>query len=117
VINAVVFVAKELLAATENLNRIRLQVHINAELAITAYTGFLSKHLVNGVHQINRFTQAFAVCIRHLGVQQRMGYGVKRGADGQSPVVVGLLGHKLASGGGVVTPNEVVYKFLLLRAQ
>lgn len=103
--------------SVENVNRIGLQVHIQADFAVAAYAGFLSKHFVNGFHQINCSTQALARGIRHLGVQQRMGHGVKRGADGQSAVVVGLLGHKVASGGGVVTANEAVCQLLLLRAQ
>ena len=117
VINAVVAIVKELLAAAENVNRIGLQVHIQAELPVAAHAGFLSHHFVNGFHQVDRSTQALALRIRDLGVQQRMGYGVECGADGQSSVVVGLFGHKLASGGGVITPNEVVYQPLLLGTQ
>ena len=75
-------------------NRVGLQVHIQAELEVAAYTGFLSHHLVNGVHQVNRATQALALRIGHLSVQQRMGHSVERGADGQSSVVVGLFGEQ-----------------------
>ena len=46
-----------------------------------------------------------------------MGYSVERGADGQSSIVIDLLGDKCASGGGVITANEVVYQTHLLRAQ
>ena len=41
-INGVVFIAKELLAAAQNVNCIGLQVDIQAKLAVVSYTGLLT---------------------------------------------------------------------------
>ena len=60
-INAVVAIVRELLAVAQDADRIGLQVHIQAELAVAAYTGFLAHHFVNGVHQVNGATQAFTL--------------------------------------------------------
>ncbi len=81
-INGVVAIAKELLAKAQDVNRFGLQVHIQAELAVAAYTGCLSHHFVSSIDQVNRSTQALAMRIGDLCVQQRMSHSVERGADG-----------------------------------
>jgi hypothetical protein len=57
---------KELLALAQDADRVGLQVHIQAELAVAAHTGFLSHHFVNRAHQVNRLTQALPVRVRDL---------------------------------------------------
>ena len=67
-IDGVVFIVKELLAALENVDCIGFQVDIQTELAVIADAGFRSKDFVNGVNQIDRSTQALAGRIRKLRV-------------------------------------------------
>ncbi len=108
---------KELPAAAQDVNGVGRQVHIQAELHVAACAGFLSHHLINGVHQVNCASEALALRIGHLSIEQRVGHSIEGGADGQSSVVVGLLGDKCASGRGVITANEAVDQTHLLRAQ
>ena len=63
-----VFIVKELLAAAEDVNRVGLQVHIQAELHVSVCAGFLSHHLINCVYKVNCASKALALRIGQLSI-------------------------------------------------
>ena len=114
-INGVVALANELLGLAENVNRVGFEVDIDAELTIASHTGFLSHHLVNGIHKINRATKALSFSIRQLRLRECVRHSAKRRSYRQPCVIVCLLRYKLASCSLVVMADVVVDQTLLLR--
>ena len=56
-INAVIAIPRELPASAQNVNRVGLEVHVQAELAIASNSGLLAHHFVDGIHKVDRATQ------------------------------------------------------------
>src|SRR6185369_11146593 len=97
----------------EDVDCVGFQEYVQPKLPVAANTGLLSHHLVHGVDQVEGTTETLPLCIGQLGIQQRMGYSVERGAHRQSSAVVSLFGDKVTSGRGVIAANEIVYQSLL----
>src|SRR5262245_20885548 len=107
----------KLAALSQNFKCPRLEVHVQTELTVPANVRFFSQNVVNGIDQIERTSQALALSVSQVCIDERMCDGVESRSDRDARGIISFSGNDPASCGLVVSLNEIVNQLALFGPQ